>query len=329
MDKVSPIVIDSEFKSLIPPLSPEEKKSLEDNCLQDGIRDELVVWANGSDLLLVDGHNRYEIAQKHGLSYKINEMSFRDRDDAKIWIIHNQLGRRNLGKYDRSLLVLKLEPLIAAQAKERMSDGGKGKQISADLKGQTRDELAKIAGVSHDTIQKVKTIEKKATPEVKQKLHDKAISINKAFSDIRKVEAIEKSDNDFLKQQVRDGKTTIDQAYRVVTGTQDKSPAQQKKEFSREKREEYKAFQEKKSDGIVAINDIKQNNANLKVIAIEIHSQILRMGNAIDDFVFDLEEDCIDIHEVAAEWSVDNKRQVLDYLNRLIQKLVILKGRIE
>ncbi len=34
-----------------------------------------------------------------------------------------------------------------------MSAGGEGKHISADLKGQTRDELAAIAGVSHDTMQ--------------------------------------------------------------------------------------------------------------------------------------------------------------------------------
>jgi hypothetical protein len=53
-------------------------------------------------------------------------------------------------------LALKLEPLLRAKAKEnqKLSDG-KGKQKSADLKAtpiETRAELAKIAGVSHDTI---------------------------------------------------------------------------------------------------------------------------------------------------------------------------------
>lgn len=42
------------------------------------------------------------------------------RDDALIWIIKNQLGRRNLSAYDRSILALKLKPVIAAKAKENM-----------------------------------------------------------------------------------------------------------------------------------------------------------------------------------------------------------------
>ena len=42
-----------------------------------------------------------------------------------------------------------------------MSEGAKGVQISAQAKGKTRDELAKVAGVSHDTIHKVEKIETK------------------------------------------------------------------------------------------------------------------------------------------------------------------------
>ena len=39
------IQIDNEFKSLIPPLSAEERAQLEANLLADGCRDPLVVWA--------------------------------------------------------------------------------------------------------------------------------------------------------------------------------------------------------------------------------------------------------------------------------------------
>ena len=60
-------------------------------------------------------------------------------------------------------LALKLEPLIAAKAKgnQRQSAGRgqKGLQNSADLNPvDTREELAKVAGVSHDTISRAKTI---------------------------------------------------------------------------------------------------------------------------------------------------------------------------
>lgn len=110
------ITIDKEFKTLIPPLSAEEFEQLEANCVENGIQDSLKVW-NG---ILIDGHNRYEIAEKHRLEYKTEEMEFSSRDDVKLWIIKNQLGRRNLSAYDRSVLALKMKPLIADAAKARM-----------------------------------------------------------------------------------------------------------------------------------------------------------------------------------------------------------------
>jgi len=42
----------------------------------------------------------------------------------------------------------------------------------------TQKELSKIAGVSHDTIAKVKQIEEKATSEQKAKLQTGEVSIN-------------------------------------------------------------------------------------------------------------------------------------------------------
>ena len=38
--------IDSEFKSLVPPLSFEEYKLLEESILHDGCRDALIIWAD-------------------------------------------------------------------------------------------------------------------------------------------------------------------------------------------------------------------------------------------------------------------------------------------
>jgi len=52
----------------------------------------------------------------------------------------------------------------------------------------TKKEIASIAGVSHDTIAKVKVIENNATPETKIKLSSGEISINQAYQDIKKEE---------------------------------------------------------------------------------------------------------------------------------------------
>ena len=56
------IVVNEELKAYIEPLTPEEHDALERSILAEGCRDALVLWGN----VLVDGHNRYGICQKHG-----------------------------------------------------------------------------------------------------------------------------------------------------------------------------------------------------------------------------------------------------------------------
>ena len=167
--------IKEEFKNLIPALSAEEFKQLEENCLAEGIRDAIITWHG----YIIDGHNRYEIATKHKLKYESIEKSFDSEEDVKEWMIHNQFGRRNLSNYQRSVLALELESVFSARAKENLSDGGKGCQISDKV--DTKKELAKLANVSHDTIAKVKVIQATATPEVKAKLNAGTMSINEAY----------------------------------------------------------------------------------------------------------------------------------------------------
>ena len=83
-----------DLQSLIPPLSREEYAQLEANLLQDGCHDALIVWEEEQTLL--DGHNRYDICERHGLPYTTQALSLPDLDAAKAWMIANQLGRRNL-----------------------------------------------------------------------------------------------------------------------------------------------------------------------------------------------------------------------------------------
>ena len=88
------LTIDPEFKGKIPPLREEELKQLEENILADGVViNPLIVW----DGVIVDGHNRYRILQKHPeIQFTTYEKEFPDRYAAIAWICKNQLGRRNL-----------------------------------------------------------------------------------------------------------------------------------------------------------------------------------------------------------------------------------------
>ncbi len=95
--------IDPEFQGKIPPLTFEELEQLEKNIVNDGkVINPIIVW-NG---LIVDGHNRYTILQKHpDIPYTVHEKEFADRYEAIIWICKNQLGRRNLTPEQKKYLV--------------------------------------------------------------------------------------------------------------------------------------------------------------------------------------------------------------------------------
>ena len=148
--------IDEEFQNLIPPLSETEFNQLEENILKYGIQDPLKVWED----ILIDGHNRYKIAQTHNLPFNVQEMKFDSRDKVKEWIIQNQFGRRNISLFDRICLALKLKPMIAAQAKKNSLANLK-QSDSADepnLGSRTNDKIAEIAGVGRENVRKVEKI---------------------------------------------------------------------------------------------------------------------------------------------------------------------------
>ena len=100
MDK---LIIDPEFRDKIPPLTEDEFTLLEENILSDGaVFSPLIVW----DGTILDGHNRYEIIQKHPeLTYAVHKVSFANRYEAISWICKHQLGRRNLTPQQKKYLI--------------------------------------------------------------------------------------------------------------------------------------------------------------------------------------------------------------------------------
>lgn len=165
--------IDKEFESLIAPLSDSEYEHLKQNILSDGCREPIAVW----DGVILDGHNRYKICTENKIPFQTVSMNFADRSEAIMWMLKNQLGRRNLTDFQRNEVSLKYEEVIAEQMKERQRKAG-GDKVSVKAKtavdqmnhsGQDkttrRKELAKIAGTSEGSIQRSKLILEKGTPE--------------------------------------------------------------------------------------------------------------------------------------------------------------------
>ncbi len=178
--------IDKEFQALIPPLTELEYNLLEENILNNGILDSIKIWNN----TIIDGHNRYKIACDHKLFYDIEELKFDNRELVLEWIIRNQMGRRNLSAYDRGLLALKLKTLLSIKGKINMSQGLQGSE-----KVNSTKEAAEKFNISHDTLNKVKEIEKKATEDQKNKLKDGKKTINSVYNEIVKEEKRKEIEN--------------------------------------------------------------------------------------------------------------------------------------
>jgi N6-adenosine-specific RNA methylase IME4 len=139
------IVIDNEFRTLIPPLSAEERAQLEANILADGCRDPLVVWGE----VLIDGHNRHEICTKHGLPFKVISRDFPGREAAMDWIDANQLGRRNITPDQFTLLLgRRYNRAKKAQGGRADREFGAAKVTSPN----TAEKLAAEHGVSEKTV---------------------------------------------------------------------------------------------------------------------------------------------------------------------------------
>jgi len=179
MEQIQKITIDEEFRKLVPKPLDGEYMQLEENILRNGCREPLVLWQG----ILLDGHHRYEICQKHGLEYKTVNIDLESRGDAKIWMIHNQLGRRNLSRFQRIEMVNQLEAFYTTKGKENMSAGGSDKGLSklSNLVN-TRQAMATLAGVSEGTYSQAKEIIEKASEAEKQELREGKKSINRVFT---------------------------------------------------------------------------------------------------------------------------------------------------
>ncbi len=224
------IRIDKEFSTLLPKLSAEEYGILEESIRKEGCREPICVW-NGA---IVDGHLRYEICTKYDISYEIREMQFDSRDQAMLWIIRNQLSRRNLSLVDKVLIAQKGTAFLKEKARKKQSDGGKYKggmkeaepveasdnigKSSDDQSISVRREISEITGLSEGTVGKIQKIEKEC-PDLLEAIRCGEISINKAYKTISGSSVSRSSEPELLTP------SAIIESARKVMGSIDTDPA--------------------------------------------------------------------------------------------------------
>jgi hypothetical protein len=189
------ITVNEELQAYIDPLTAEEHESLERSILAEGCRDALVLWGD----VLVDGHNRHGICQKHGLPFHtVQNTRFQSMADVHLWMIDQHLGRRSVSDFQRGVLALRKREivaerrarLLAAHSHEPVQSGSdqfdaalhtsNGSSLPEPDPLKSREALAKAARLSGSQVVMIEKIQKQAAPELVAAVKSGAISINAA-----------------------------------------------------------------------------------------------------------------------------------------------------
>ena len=184
----SPVIL-PEMAELLPPLSAEQLDALEADLIKNGCYAPIIV---NEDMVIIDGHNRQALCEKHDLPYTMAVFSFEDLLEAKQWALDTQKGRRNLEKWELGKIALKLKPEIEAKAR---ANQGTRTDLSATLPESsdtvdTRKELAEAVGLGERTMGKVIQIDENAPDAIKEALDKKELSINKGYDLTRQLQDV-------------------------------------------------------------------------------------------------------------------------------------------
>jgi DNA-binding XRE family transcriptional regulator len=180
------ITINEDLRAYIDPLTEDEYAALERSLLSEGCRDALVLWGD----LLVDGHNRYGICQKHGIPFHtVQNQTFQSMDDVHLWMIDNYLGRRSVSDFQRGVLALRKKEILSVRLAEARAQDQQSSAKPAEADGLTqsraepvltREAVARTARVSSATLGQIEKIRKTAAPELVSAVKSGVISINAA-----------------------------------------------------------------------------------------------------------------------------------------------------
>lgn len=225
------ITVNEDLKAYIEPLTADEHEALERSLLAEGCRDALVLWGD----VLVDGHNRFGICQKHGLPFNtVQNPRLKTLEDVHLWMIDQHLGRRSVSDYQRGVLALRKREIVAerrarAQALANEArpgdDAAQADEDDASLEAaakaavlepkplQSREDIARAARLSSSQVGMIEKIQKQAAPEVVAALKAGELSLNAAAVvaslPVEEQQAAAQSGKDGLKQvakQVRESR---------------------------------------------------------------------------------------------------------------------------
>jgi len=137
---LSGIVLDMEFRDLVPPPTPEEQARMRDDLFRDETPTPLVVWRCRGHRILLIGYELFDTIKLYGLSVVVEERELETREHARIFVIQRRLARPNLSGLEITYL------LGVCYHDEKQEPGGdrRSQQARSLGRGKTAEALAEI-----------------------------------------------------------------------------------------------------------------------------------------------------------------------------------------
>lgn len=186
LSKTFPLMNDSEFSAL--------KNDIE----QNGLFENIVLYEGQ----ILDGRNRYKACLALGIKPKYTEFN---GEDPLVYVVSQNLHRRHLNAYQRSLIALQLKDSYKKKAKDRILAGKYPSHLND--KGRVNTLLGNKVNVSRGTISKVEAIEERATETQKERVVAGKSSINAVYKEIKRID--KKDEIKKLPQEKLQGKYNV------------------------------------------------------------------------------------------------------------------------
>jgi ParB family chromosome partitioning protein len=171
----------------MPMMEVELFKALKADIKNNGINDPILYWVTpAGEKLVIEGHTRLmaaiELKLKDIPQKQVNER-FDNLEDIKLWMLKNQVQRRNMSKTEKLLLAYKCKETIEKAAWINISRGGKKVDVANPV--DTNEEIAKIAGVGRTMVVEYTRVLNQASQTVLDKVHKGDMSISAANKTIK------------------------------------------------------------------------------------------------------------------------------------------------
>jgi hypothetical protein len=124
------------FKRAAPRLTDDEYIRLKTLIKKDGkVHNPILTWND----VIIDGHNRYEIAFANDIPFTTKSISFESDEEAIIWIKENAISQRNMTDFAKIELVKEIEILLKEIGKKKKSESGRrfGRKHPKDMSQMT------------------------------------------------------------------------------------------------------------------------------------------------------------------------------------------------